>query len=139
MRSVVVVLPASMWAMMPMFLHRSSGTVLDTAFFFSSFCRSCFRTSCSLVTEPVKSLISLLLSQSVLWRRNLLRLRRPPPPTLPAPLPHALLQQASSPLPPPLPPRAVAQRLPHPPPRPRPPRRLPPTPLVLRAPVLPLS
>src|SRR6266436_6090762 len=42
MRSVVVVLPASMWAMMPIFLHRSSGTVLDTAFFFSS-----LRTSCS--------------------------------------------------------------------------------------------
>jgi hypothetical protein len=32
MRSVVVVLPASMWAMMPMFLHRSNGTVLGTAF-----------------------------------------------------------------------------------------------------------
>src|SRR5580704_9722241 len=30
MRSVVVVLPASMWAMMPMFLQRSSGTVLGT-------------------------------------------------------------------------------------------------------------
>ena len=43
-----------------MFLHRSSGTVLDTAFFFSSLCKSCFRMSCSLVTEPVKSLISLL-------------------------------------------------------------------------------
>src|SRR5262249_46219290 len=43
MRSVVVVLPASMWAMMPIFLHRSNGTVLDTAFvFFSS-----LRTSCS--------------------------------------------------------------------------------------------
>src|SRR5437016_8925777 len=42
MRSVVVVLPASMWAMMPMFLQRSNGTVLDTAFFFSS-----LRTSCS--------------------------------------------------------------------------------------------
>ncbi len=36
---------------MPMFLHRSSGTVLDTAFFLSS-----FRNSCSFVTEPVKSL-----------------------------------------------------------------------------------
>src|SRR5580700_8141670 len=54
MRSVVVVLPASMWAMMPMFLHRSNGTVLDTAFFLSS-----FLNSCSLATEPVKSLISL--------------------------------------------------------------------------------
>src|ERR1700688_3983476 len=30
MRSVVVVLPASMWAMMPMFLQRSNGTVLAT-------------------------------------------------------------------------------------------------------------
>src|SRR4029077_1310258 len=30
MRSVVVVLPASMWAMMPMFLQRSNGTVLGT-------------------------------------------------------------------------------------------------------------
>jgi hypothetical protein len=37
-----VVLPASMWAMMPMFLQRSNGTVLDTAFFLSS-----LRTSCS--------------------------------------------------------------------------------------------
>src|SRR6266852_2125804 len=51
MRSVVVVLPASICAMMPMFLHRSSGTVLDTAFFLSS-----LRDSCSLATEPVKSL-----------------------------------------------------------------------------------
>src|SRR5260370_40414360 len=42
MRSVVVVFPASMCAMMPIFLHRSSGTVLDTAFFLSS-----LRTSCS--------------------------------------------------------------------------------------------
>src|SRR5215470_6819713 len=32
MRSVVVVLPASMCAMMPMFLQRSNGTVLATAF-----------------------------------------------------------------------------------------------------------
>jgi hypothetical protein len=31
MRSVVVVFPASMWAMMPMFLQRSNGTVLGTA------------------------------------------------------------------------------------------------------------
>src|SRR5271156_3388365 len=54
MRSVVVVLPASMWAIMPMFLHRSNGTVLDTAFFLSSF------LSCSLATEPVKS-VSLVL------------------------------------------------------------------------------
>jgi hypothetical protein len=30
MRSVVVVLPASMWAMMPMFLQRSNGTCLGT-------------------------------------------------------------------------------------------------------------
>src|SRR5712691_5042316 len=42
MRSVVVVFPASMCAMMPIFLHRSNGTVLDTAFFLSS-----LRTSCS--------------------------------------------------------------------------------------------
>src|SRR5271155_1801505 len=55
MRSVVVVLPASMWAMMPMFLHRSNGTVLDTAFFLSSF------RSCSLATEPVKSVTLILL------------------------------------------------------------------------------
>src|SRR5580658_352795 len=32
MRSVVVVFPASMWAMMPMFLQRSNGTVLGTTF-----------------------------------------------------------------------------------------------------------
>src|ERR1700734_3997713 len=32
MRSVVVVLPASMWAMMPMFLQRSNGTCLGTIF-----------------------------------------------------------------------------------------------------------
>src|SRR5208337_1625148 len=32
MRSVVVVFPASMWAMMPMFLQRSNGTVLGTAY-----------------------------------------------------------------------------------------------------------
>jgi hypothetical protein len=32
MRSVVVVFPASMWAMMPMFLQRSKGTVLATIF-----------------------------------------------------------------------------------------------------------
>jgi hypothetical protein len=35
MRSVVVVLPASMWAMMPMFLQRSNGTVLGTVFLYS--------------------------------------------------------------------------------------------------------
>jgi hypothetical protein len=35
MRSVVVVFPASMWAMMPMFLQRSNGTVLGTAFLYS--------------------------------------------------------------------------------------------------------
>src|SRR5437016_8145907 len=51
MRSVVVVLPASMWAMMPIFLQRSSGTCRETDFFFSS-----LRDSCSFVTEPVKSL-----------------------------------------------------------------------------------
>jgi hypothetical protein len=28
-----VVLPASMWAIMPMFLHRSNGTVLGTTLF----------------------------------------------------------------------------------------------------------
>src|SRR5438874_2689352 len=32
MRSVVVVLPASMWAMMPMLRQRSNGTVRDTFF-----------------------------------------------------------------------------------------------------------
>src|SRR5882724_5406830 len=37
--------------MMPMFLHRSNGTVLDTAFFLSS-----FLSSCSFAMEPVKSL-----------------------------------------------------------------------------------
>src|SRR5271169_5920353 len=57
MRSVVVVLPASMCAMMPMFLHRSNGTVLDTAFFLSS-----FRSSCSLATEPVKSVFLILFA-----------------------------------------------------------------------------
>src|SRR5579863_3111946 len=36
MRSVVVVLPASMWAMMPMFLQRSNGTCLGTIFSVSS-------------------------------------------------------------------------------------------------------
>src|SRR5882724_9514886 len=34
MRSVVVVLPASMWAMMPMFLQRSNVMVLGTFLFF---------------------------------------------------------------------------------------------------------
>src|SRR5271169_6198017 len=60
MRSVVVVLPASMWAIMPMFLHRSNGTVLDTALFLSS-----FRVSCSLATEPVKSLSLGILCRDV--------------------------------------------------------------------------
>src|SRR5438045_9214967 len=44
MRSVVVVFPASMWAMMPMFLHRSNGTVLDTTLFLSSLRDSCSTT-----------------------------------------------------------------------------------------------
>jgi hypothetical protein len=35
MRSVVVVFPASMCAMMPMFLQRSNGTVLATFFVYS--------------------------------------------------------------------------------------------------------
>src|SRR5438132_14235745 len=64
MRSVVVVLPASMWAMMPMFLQRSNGTCLDTPFF-----RSSFRDSCSLTTEPVKALpFSIFFSVSVEMR-----------------------------------------------------------------------
>src|SRR5579885_3029430 len=42
MRSVVVVLPASICAMMPILRQRSSGTVRDEAFFLSS-----LRTSCS--------------------------------------------------------------------------------------------
>src|SRR5437660_6786722 len=37
MRSVVVVFPASMCAMMPIFLQRSNGTVLATVFLYSSF------------------------------------------------------------------------------------------------------
>ena len=39
---MVVVLPASMWAMMPMFLQRSNGTVLGTTFY-SFFPGSSFR------------------------------------------------------------------------------------------------
>jgi hypothetical protein len=35
MRSVVVVFPASMWAMMPIFLQRSNGTVLGTTILYS--------------------------------------------------------------------------------------------------------
>src|SRR5579872_1313432 len=68
MRSVVVVLPASMWAMMPMFLHRSNGTVLDTAFFLSSF------LSCSLATEPVKSLTLILFFLPPIVREGLIGL-----------------------------------------------------------------
>src|SRR5947199_8365901 len=55
MRSVVVVFPASMWAMMPMFLHRSNGTVLDTTVFLSS-----LRDSCSPTTFTRLSKIHLL-------------------------------------------------------------------------------
>src|SRR5262245_43282610 len=75
MRSVVVVLPASMCAMMPMFLQRSNGTVLDTAFFFSS-----FRTSCSptmftgLLIELLLSAIGLYLLASVSGRLGLCEL-----------------------------------------------------------------
>src|ERR1700683_4202577 len=47
MRSVVVVLPASMWAMMPMFLQRSNGTVLGTTVY--SFWGSKIQTSFSLL------------------------------------------------------------------------------------------
>src|SRR5579872_1522046 len=68
MRSVVVVLPASMWAMMPMFLHRSNGTVLDTAFFLSSF------RSCSLATEPVKSVTLILFFLPPIMREGLIGL-----------------------------------------------------------------
>src|ERR1700684_68004 len=68
MRSVVVVLPASMWAMMPMFLHRSNGTVLDTAFFLSSF------LSCSLATEPVKSVFLVLFVLPAIMREGLIGL-----------------------------------------------------------------
>src|ERR1700732_4548861 len=75
MRSVVVVLPASMWAMMPMFLHRSNGTVLDTAFFLSSFCDSCFRSSCSFVTEPVKSQSSIGQKLPAIVRKGLVGFR----------------------------------------------------------------
>src|SRR5579863_782363 len=69
MRSVVVVLPASMWAIMPMFLHRSNGTVLDTAFFLSS-----FRSSCSLATEPVKSVSLVLFELPPIMREGLVGL-----------------------------------------------------------------
>src|ERR1700693_3582224 len=75
MRSVVVVLPASMWAMMPMFLHRSNGTVLDTAFFLSSFCDSCFRNSCSLATEPVNFKSSIQQPLPAIVRKRLVRFR----------------------------------------------------------------
>src|SRR5215470_6171104 len=59
MRSVVVVFPASMWAMMPMFLQRSNGTVLDTLFF-----RSSLRTSCSptVLTELLIAFSGYLLA-----------------------------------------------------------------------------
>jgi hypothetical protein len=42
MRSVVVVFPASMWAMMPMFLQRSNGTVLGTTLLFPDLISSIF-------------------------------------------------------------------------------------------------
>jgi hypothetical protein len=54
---------------MPMFLHRSNGTVLDTAFFLSS-----FRNSCSLATEPVKSLSLILLALPPVVREGLIGL-----------------------------------------------------------------
>src|SRR5579859_1509726 len=69
MRSVVVVLPASMCAIMLMFLHRSNGTVLDTAFFLSS-----FRSSCSLATEPVKSVFLILFALPPVVREGLIGL-----------------------------------------------------------------
>jgi hypothetical protein len=45
MRSVVVVFPASMWAMMPMFLQRSNGTVLGTTLTLSGAPKLMFRRS----------------------------------------------------------------------------------------------
>src|SRR5271157_4679667 len=57
MRSVVVVFPASMWAMMPMFLQRSNGTVLGTtlnSFWGSEICFSLFANRCSLFANRLK-------------------------------------------------------------------------------------
>lgn len=54
---------------MPMFLHRSNGTVLDTAFFLSS-----FRISCSLATEPVKSVSLVLFVLPPVMREGLIGL-----------------------------------------------------------------
>ncbi len=65
-----MVLPASMWAIMPMFLLRSNGTVLDTAFFLSS-----FRSSCSLATETVKSVSLILFVLPAIVRESLISLR----------------------------------------------------------------
>ncbi len=53
---------------MPMFLHRSNGTVLDTAFFLSSF------LSCSLATEPVKSVTLFLFLLPPIVREGLIGL-----------------------------------------------------------------
>src|SRR5258708_26697249 len=74
MRSVVVVLPASIWAMMPIFLHRSNGTCRDTDFFLSS-----LRDSCSLTTEPVKSLPFLNVSRYLVTSDSVQKPYWPPP------------------------------------------------------------
>src|SRR6516165_10433520 len=53
MRSVVVVLPASMWAMMPMFRQRSNGTVRGTLFSVSLLCRNAACYVSSAFSPPV--------------------------------------------------------------------------------------
>src|SRR5579872_387318 len=69
MRSVVVVLPASMCAMMPMFLQRSNGTVLGTT---NSFLGSviCF---CHLETRRLRLRIYAFLP--AVMRKRLVRFR----------------------------------------------------------------
>src|SRR5215472_7271659 len=59
MRSVVVVLPASICAMMPILRQRSKGTVLDTGFFLSSLRCSCSPTMLTGLLKPSPSIVLL--------------------------------------------------------------------------------
>src|SRR5579864_5552729 len=66
MRSVVVVLPASMWAMMPMFLHRSNGTVLGTALLLPSGLQTRFchpEATCFSSPEELRAINPALLAK----------------------------------------------------------------------------
>src|SRR5882724_6248091 len=75
MRSVVVVFPASMCAMMPMFLQRSNGTVLATVFLYSFWGSKKFGVETPLAASPLAAKTRQASSLPSVMRERLVRFR----------------------------------------------------------------